>query len=720
MPKRYNRKDPHYKREAKSYKHPVPSREFITQFLNDAKCPCDFVDLLQAFDLSKPQEKEGLRRRLRAMERDGQLLTNRRGYYALVDKLDLISGRVEGHRDGFGFVITDEPGSDIFMPAREMRKVFPNDIVLVRVTGVNDRNRREGRIVEVLERNTQQIAGRFYKEGGICYVNPDNKSMAQDIVIPTKDAHKAKNGDFVVVEITAQPDARRQATGKVVKVLGNQLTPGMEMELAVRSYDLPWEWPKALEQQATKIAKKISDADTNGRKDLRDLPFITIDGDDSKDFDDAVYCEKRESGGWRLYVAVADVAHYVKPKTALDKEAELRGNSVYFSAEVIPMLPEVLSNEMCSLKPKVDRLAMVCDMTLNDKGKVLRYRFYEAVIHSHARTTYTQVAEVLDKKQSIDDKTVLKNIRTLLSLYNRLHKNRQLRGAIEFDSQDTKVVFGDNGKIEKIVLRERNVAHRIIEECMLFANVITAKYLEKNKIPTLYRVHESPDEQKLIALHEFLGALGLKLHGALEPTAKEYCNLLKKIENRKDKHLIQTVLLRSMQQAIYSPKNHGHFGLAYDAYCHFTSPIRRYPDLLVHRALKSLISKDSKTTYGYSKNQMEKLAEHCSMTERRADWATREAMDWLKCEFMLDKVGKTYQGMIVEVTGFGVFVELNDVYVQGLLHITSLKNDYYHYDATHKTLRGKRTGKTYRLGDPIEVLVAQVDLDERQIDFDLP
>ncbi len=718
MVKKYRKKDPHAKREAQKYESPVPSRELVMQYLEEVVRPVTFRHLLKAFDLSSEEEHEGMRRRLIAMQRDGQIIRNRRGSYALVKCMELVSGRVVGHRDGFGFLIPDDGGESVFLAARQMRLIFSDDRVLCRVTGEDQRGRREGTIVEVLERNTKQIVGHFCKEDGVAFVDPDKKTITQTVLIPKGSTGGAKNGQIVVVKITSQPKPKRQPKGKVIEVLGDHLKPGMEVQLAIRSYDIPFVWPKAALEQAQSFSTTVSATDIAKRRDCREFAFVTIDGDDAKDFDDAVYCEPLKDQGWRLMVAIADVGHYVMPDSALDEEAQLRGNSVYFPAEVIPMLPEALSNELCSLKPKQDRLVMLCEMHIDKKGQVVDYDISEAVIHSKARLTYTEVAEIL-KKEHQGDPVYMPSLQNIYKLYKTLVRERKTRGAIEFETTETKIIFDDSRKINRIVPVVRNDAHRLIEEAMLLANVTVAKHLHKMKMQTLYRVHEGPEADRLDSLRDFLKVLGLRLSGGSQPSAMDYANLLKRIQQRPDKHIIQTIMLRSLRQAIYTPENAGHFGLAYDCYCHFTSPIRRYPDLLVHRALKHLLRRKKPAQFIYSEADMENLGNHCSMTERRADNATRDATDWLKCEYMQDKVGQTFAGIIADVTGFGVFVELDDIYVQGLLHITALTNDYYHYDATHRQLSGKRAGKVYRLGDPITVTVARVDLDNREIDFDL-
>lgn len=713
--KKIHTKDPHYARELQTYEHPVPSREFILEHLRESKKPAKFDQLFDALGLKSEPERDGLQRRLSAMLRDGQLVLNRGDCYGLVDRMSLVGGTVQAHRDGFGWLIPDGAGPDIFLPARQMRQVFNDDRVLVRVISKPGR-KPEGAIVEVLERNTQHLAGRFYVENGIAFVEADSKSIVQEIIVPKGSEANAKTGQFVVVKIMTQPTMRRQAMGEIIEILGDQLTPGMEVELAIRAHNLPYQFPAAVLGYAAQLPSTVSVEDSKDRRDLRDLFFVTIDGEDAKDFDDAVYCEPLKNGGWRVLVAIADVAHYVETNSELDKEAQLRGNSVYFPARVIPMLPEKLSNELCSLRPNCDRLTMVCDMELNAEAEVQTYRFDNAVIHSKARLTYTTVASILNEKEK-GDATLNPHLKNLHHVFKKLLHQRQLRGAIEFETTETQILFDNDGKIDRIVARRRNVAHQIIEEFMLLANETTSKYLEAAEMPLLYRVHDLPQPDKLLGLRDFLKAFSLRLPGGDEPTPKDYASLLERVAKRPDAHLIQTVMLRSLRQAIYSTDNRGHFGLSYESYCHFTSPIRRYPDLLIHRALKHVIQKRKVSKFAYDAEKMEVIGAHCSMTERRADRASRDATDWLKCDYMQDKVGKTFDGFIADVTGFGIFVELKDIYVQGLVHVTALKNDYYQYDATHHALRGKSGNTLYRLGDPVRVTVAKVNLDERKIDF---
>lgn len=739
--------DPEAAREAEKYDNPIPSRELILRHLSERGSPAAREQLVEEFGLVSDEDVEALRRRLRAMERDGQLIYTRRGTYAPVDKLDLVCGRVSGHRDGFGFLIPDDGSDDLFLGPAQMRLVFDGDRCLTRVSGLDRRGRREGAIVEVISRAHETIVGRYQIESDVGFVVADNPKIQQEVLVTPGRALNAKPGQFVEVKITHWPTPRFQPQGDIVEVIGNYMAPGMEIDVALRSFDIPHVWPEAVLKEAARLKPEVDEKDKLKRVDLRHLPFVTIDGEDARDFDDAVYCEKPGgwkllTGGFRLYVAIADVSHYVKVGSALDHEAEVRGNSVYFPERVVPMLPEQLSNGLCSLNPGVDRLAMVCEITLNKSGKMTDYQFYEAVIHSHARLTYNKVSDMLERPKSPEGKRlseeyaeVLPHLKQLYALYKVLLKARHTRGAIDFETQETRIVFGAGRKIAEIKPAERNDAHKLIEECMLCANVATAAFLQKHDIPALYRVHDGPPLERQEKLRAFLGELGLSLHKGKEgPTPKDYQALLERIQDRPDFHVIQTVMLRSLSQAVYSADNHGHFGLNYEAYAHFTSPIRRYPDLLVHRAIRSVIRSRRDTPhvrregatsmpkariYPYDEAALEQLGEQCSMTERRADEATRDVVNWLKCEFMRDRVGETFPGVITAVTGFGLFVELTDIYVEGLVHVTAMPGDYYHFDPLHHRLSGERSGRSFRLGDSVEVRVMRVDLDERKIDFEL-
>lgn len=717
MSKRFKKKDPFAEREAQKYERPIASRELIMAYLEDFAKPISYKELISAFDMKEEEQQIALKRRLRAMERDGQIVRTRAKKYSIVVPMELIRGRVIGRRDGYGFVEPETGGDDIFLSPYQMQAVFPDDIVQVRPIGTDRRGRPEGTIVEILKRNTTQIVGRLFHEEGVDFVVPEQKNINLDILIPEGLAGTAVAGQYVVVKITKQPSQRRQPVGEIIEVLGDRREPGMETEVAIRSHGLRYLWPTEVAQEIRKIPLDVNEKEIKkNRKDCRKLPFVTIDGVDAKDFDDAVYCHPTENGKWTLYVAIADVSYYVEPNTTLDQEAYLRGNSVYFPSRVIPMLPEALSNEICSLKPNVDRLVMVCEMQINKEGKLENYDFYPGVIRSHARLTYAEVARMLEHPEKYKN-ALLKHLQNLHALYKKLYKQRVIRGALNFETTETRIIFDEQDKIRQIVPVVRNDAHKIIEECMLIANVATARFLQQHKMPVLYRVHEGPTNERLERLHDFLRGVGLRLSGGDSPTSQDYAKLLERVEGRLDAHLIQTVLLRSLAQAIYTPSNKGHFGLAYDAYCHFTSPIRRYPDLLVHRAIRHILERKSADQFHYKIEQFGDFGLHCSKTERSADLATRDVVDWLKCQYLLGKVGNCYDGVIVDITSFGAFVELKDLYVQGLLHITELENDYYTYDATHHRLVGQRSGKQYRLGDPLYVQVARVDVDERQVDF---
>ncbi len=741
--KNHRSTDPHLERESKKYDNPIPSREFITAHLEKRKGPATHPELCEELKLTTDDAIEALRRRLIAMVRDGQLLCSRRGAFGLLDKMDLVRGRVQGHPDGFGFLIPDQGGNDYLLNHRQMSCCFDGDIVLARKGRRDHRGRTEATITEVLERNTIELVGRFHWEGGFGIVHPENKRIAQDILIPAKDANTSSDGDIVVVDIVGQPEFRKQPIGKVTQVMGAHMAPGMEIDIALRTYDIPHTWPYEVEEQIVGYNKEVEEEDKAYRVDLRSKAFVTIDGEDARDFDDAVFAQPVKGGGTKLYVAIADVSHYVQVDTPLDHEARSRGTSVYFPERVIPMLPEVLSNGLCSLNPKTDRLALVCEMDVSATGEVTAFKFMEGLIHSHARLTYTQVGNVLESQEPEQRSefkknfgtSVLKNIEALYQVYQCFRVARTQRGAIEYETRETRIIFNDEQKIDRIVGSERNEAHRLIEECMLAANVSAATFLDELKIPCLYRVHDVPSFERLENLREYMGEQGLALGGGLKPQAKDYQKLLSQITGREDFELLQTVMLRSMAQAVYQPDNIGHFGLAFERYAHFTSPIRRYPDLLVHRALRSVIRSKRRTgfvkrvkgvdnlepsvIYPYDEKSMFELGEHCSMTERRADEATRDVVAWLKCEYMSDHIGDEFTGTISAVTNFGLFVQLDDVYVDGLVHISSLQSDYYQYQEAGHRLVGERTRITYCLGDKMKIKVVRVSLDERKIDFEL-
>ena len=660
-------------------------------------------------------EREAFAGRLAAMERDGQLMTNRKGQLCVVAKLDLVTGTVQGHPDGFGFLVPDDGASDLFLSPKEMHKTLHGDRATARLIGVDRRGRPEGAIVDVLERANREVVGRVYDERGIWYLVAENKRISQDILIPPDARGNARPGQVVVAEVIEQPSAHREALARVIEVLGNYTDPGMEIEIALRKHDLPYRFSAAAQRQAAQLPQQVQKGDRKGRTDLTALPLVTIDGETARDFDDAVYCE-RSAEAFRLIVAIADVSHYVGDADSLDGDARDRGTSVYFPRRVIPMLPEQLSNELCSLKPAVDRLCMACEMMISAEGDIENYRFYPAVMHSRARLTYNHVWDWLSqpKARTKEAAALLPQLENLYALYKVLSAARARRGAIDFETIELELEFDARGKIEMIVPVMRNDAHKLIEECMLAANVCAAGYLLEKKQPALYRVHEGPTPEKLAALKEFLAGSGLSLGGGDSPSPADYAKLLGQIKGRPDFNLLQTVLLRSLQQAVYSPDNEGHFGLGYDAYTHFTSPIRRYPDLLIHRCIKACLAGER---YQPAGARWTELGVHCSQTERRADDATRDVENWLKCFFMQDKVGETFMGTVSGVTHFGLFVTLDGLNVDGLVHVTELGDDYFHYDAVRHAINGERSGKSYRLADRIMVKLARVDLEATKIDF---
>ncbi len=674
-----------------------------------------------------------------------------------------MEGTVQGHRDGHGFVQRDDGQSDIYLPSNEMRAVLHKDRVKARVVRYDRKGRPEGRVVEIVERPPQPIIGRLLQESGVWLVAPEDKRYGQDILIPKGATGTAKPGQVVVVELTEPPALYGQPVGRVKEVLGEVDDPGMEIEIAVRKYDVPHVFSDACIALARTLPDKVRPQDKRQRIDLTDVPLVTIDGEDARDFDDAVYCEPTKVGrskGWRLLVAIADVSHYVETGSAIDVDAYERATSVYFPRRVIPMLPEKLSNGLCSLNPEVERLCMVCDMLVTSKGEVHAYQFYPAVMFSHARFTYTEVAAILANTrgpEAVRRKALVPQLEHLHDVYRALLAARGKRGAVDFDTVETQIVCDENGRIERIVPRTRNDAHRLIEEAMLAANVCSADFIAQNKRPGLYRVHEGPTPEKKETLRNYLKAVGVGLSISDDPTPSEFQAIAEATKDRPDAQQIHTMLLRSMQQAIYTPINSGHFGLAYEAYTHFTSPIRRYPDLLVHRVIKSILARSryqlpalptpgeahAKLAKRLQKNQAARLGDkvaepeqrprktnaemqgweaaglHCSANERRADEASRDVEAWLKCKYMREHLGEEYSGVVTAATSFGIFVTLDAMYVEGLVHITELGGEYFKFDEARQELRGERTGIRYAVGTRVQVQVSRVDLDGRKIDFRL-
>ncbi|CAA0100676.1 Ribonuclease R [BD1-7 clade bacterium] len=740
MKKNSRNRDPFAAREAAKYDSPIASRELILATIREAGRPLSLGKLCQILGVDFEQE-EALRRRLGAMIRDNQLIQNRRSQYDLRDTENAINGKVIAHKDGFGFLHPDDGTEDIFLSFREMRKVFDGDKASVIVTHTKSSGKLEGEILEVTERHTETVIGKVIIEGDNMRVIPDNPKIQHTVYIEQHHGIAVEHQQIVVVSITRQPERKKPPLGVITEVLGNTLDPGMEIDIATRSFGIPYVFPEDAQAQADKLADTPSDHEKRQRIDLRALPLVTIDGEDARDFDDAVYCEKKKSGGWRLWVAIADVSHYVGVNSPLDIEAHTRGTSVYFPERVIPMLPEKLSNGLCSLKPAVDRLCMVCEMTISANGRLSGYQFYEAVMHSHARLTYTEVDKMLTEKDDPDslirtsNAGLVKHIDELHRLYHALRLQREQRGAMDFETTETRIIFDAERKIDAIVPVVRNDAHKLIEECMLCANVATARFLEKHNMEALFRVHDGPSEKKLNNLRDFLGERGLTLQGGDDPDPKDYYTLSAQLKGREDTKIVQTMMLRSMSQASYDPDNRGHFGLSYPGYTHFTSPIRRYPDLLVHRAIRSVIRSEIESKhvkrvdgrkplkkdaiYPYNMAALLALGEHTSMTERRADDATRDVMAWLKCEYLQEHLGARFTGTITGVAGFGFFVELDDLYAEGMVHISQLGADFFTFEAAKQRLIGERTRRVFHIGDRLDVVVSRIELDERRVHLTL-
>ena len=705
-------KDPYLEREKQRYAHPLPSREWVIELLEQKGVPTKIEALAHELSITE-DEYEFFERRLKAMARDGQVLINRRGAVCAAEKLALVKCRVEAHKDGFGFAVPLTPTGegDFVLYERQMRGVMHGDIVTVRPAGVDRRGRREGTVLDVVERAQSKVVGRFYMDRGVAILEAEDKRLSQSIVLePESVAHfKPQSGQVIVAEIEMYPEAHRPAVAKLIEVLGDYADSGMEIEIAVRKHHLPHQFSEACVKAAKKIPDHVRKTDLKGRVDLRDLPLVTIDGETARDFDDAVFAEK-VGRNYRLVVAIADVSHYVRPDDGIDVDAQERSTSVYFPRRVIPMLPEKLSNGICSLNPDVERLCMVCDMVITYAGNIKEYRFYPAVMRSHARLTYNQVWDWISDGQ---DHPFKQQIDTLYQLFKILQKKRFERGAVEFESVETQMIFDDNGKIDKIVPVVRNDAHKLIEECMLAANVCAAEFLLKNKHTALFRNHLGPTPEKLATLREQLGLLGLSLGGGDDPTPKDYAALAEQFKNRPDAELLQVMMLRSMQQAVYEPHCDGHFGLAYSAYAHFTSPIRRYPDLTVHRAIKAVLNGQ---TYQPNKT-WEALGVHTSFCERRADDASRDVENWLKTYYMRDKVGEVFSGKISGMTSFGIFVTLDDIHIDGLVHISDLGEDYFNFRPEIMAIEGERSGVRFNMGDTVTVKVARADLDTSKIDL---
>jgi len=703
---------------AKPYRHPVPDPNALLDALRRQGVPLTLSALASSLGIGGERQVADLRRRLEALRTAGQLLVNRRGEYCLSDKLDVVPGTVTAHRDGFGFLVPDDGSDDVFLPVPEMRAILDGDRVAVRVAGRGRGGRRAGIVVEILTRSRDSFVGRYHRDRELGWVVESGRSPHR-FLVTDRDRGGAEHGQLVKLEIQEYPGPDHEARGKVVEVLGDPRDPRVLTDAAMEMFHIPSRWPESALQDARRIGTVVAAADKRDRTDLRDMPLVTIDGEDARDFDDAVYAEL-VAGGWRLVVAIADVSHYVRSGEPIDAEARRRGTSVYFPDRVVPMLPEELSNELCSLKPHVDRLCMVCDMRVDPRGNVTGSTFYRGVMHSRARLTYT----IVDQYQRgegggrVPD-GVRPVIDNLYGVYRSLHQARERRGALDLDLPEIKIQLDASGGIVGVASRLRNDAHRLIEECMIAANVEAARHLRKHKLTTLYRVHAGPEGDKLEELRLLFQGLGIPIADTAGTKPREINRVLREISDRPDFPMLATAVLRSMKQAVYQPANTGHFGLALNCYAHFTSPIRRYPDLLVHRGIGHLLDGGKPAAFPVDTPAAEQLGTITSVQERRADEATRYVEARCKCLFMQEHVGATLDGVVTGVTHFGLFVMLRDLLVDGLIHVTSLPSDYYHLESGGRGLKGERTGRVFRLGDDVRVRVVRVDPDEAKIDLAL-
>ena len=717
---RWQDRDPRFADESGRYEEPIPSRQFILDVLAEVAAPVSFDALCAKLGVRERRVREALNKRLGAMARDGQLLVNRAEEYLLLERLPLVVGTVSGHRDGFGFLVPEDGGDDLFLSFRQMRSVMHGDRVAARVTGRDARGRREGAVVEVLERRTRQVAGRFWFEADVGFVEPDNSRISHRVVIPAKARAGAKSGDLVVAELVEPPTAHASPVGRISRVLPVGGTADTAVELAIASHGLPHEFPPEALAEARRFGAEVPATAGPGRVDLTGLPLVTIDGEDARDFDDAVHAE-RTKAGFRLHVAIADVSHYVVPGSRLDREARERATSVYFPSRVVPMLPESLSNGLCSLMPQVPRLCMVADMSVGTDGRVTRTRFYPALMRSAARLTYTKVAAALGGEPAARAElaTVMPVLETLHEAYRALRRWREQRGALDFEAPEMKVIVDEAGRVTDIRGYPRNDAHRLIEECMIAANVEAARFLKRHKLPALFRIHGRPEEERLADLKRFLALRGLhfEMSGELEP--KQLQKLLAQVAARPDAAVLENSIIRSLPQALYQPLNIGHFGLALSEYVHFTSPIRRYPDLLVHRAIRHALAGGTAEDFVHPAREMELLGQECSLRERRADEASRSVVAFLKCEFMKDRIGEEFDAVATGVTDFGVFVQLKGLQVDGLVHVSSLPRDYFRFHEQDRMLVGEKSGQRYGIGDELRVRLVRVDSSERKIDFEL-
>ncbi|MBK4775731.1 ribonuclease R [Candidatus Pantoea edessiphila] len=725
MPKYFS-----HKRETKIHKNSIPGREFIIKIFKQQKKPINFIELTKLMGLSDKNKIEALRYRILGMKRDGQLLLTdcQKNYILPKRNVNLIQGKVIGHRDGYGFLRVEGHKDDFYLSTEQMKYCMHGDFIIAQLINNDRKGRQEARVIKINKPRNKNIVGHYRQNKlGVGFVVPDDSRLNFNIIIPSNLNLMASENSIVVVKLLQRPKPNDKAIGKIIEIIGKNIGTNLAIDIAIRSHEIPYKWSAEAKLQINNFTQQITEDAKIDRIDLRKLPLITIDDEDARDFDDALYCEETYDG-WRLWVAIADVSYYVRPGTPLDKEAFLRGTSVYFPSKVIPMLPEILSNELCSLNPQVDCLCMVCEMHISSEGKLIKFKHYEAIMNSHARLTYDEAYNILKEHNNLRDKYVLlKNIiQNLHKLYQVLEKARQHRGGISFETAEIKFIFNSENRIDQIKRVFRNDIHKVVEECMILANFATASFVEKSKEPTLFRDHDRPSDDSIKNFNVVLNELGIGLSKGKKLKPIDYSLLLMKIATRPDAEMLQIMLLRSMKQAIYAPQNRGHFGLALTSYTHFTSPIRRYPDLILHRILKYLLSQHKIKNlfvdtggYHYTIKDITKLGYQCSLTERRADEAVRDVSDWLKCDFMKKRIGKIFDGIVFSVTNFGLFVRLNEFFIEGLIHISTLKKDYYKLDIISQRLIGQSSGNIYRLGDAVKVHILAVNMNDRRIDFTL-
>ncbi|NJD30741.1 MAG: ribonuclease R [Gammaproteobacteria bacterium] len=724
MQRNRNRRSAHAPQGAARSRNPQRSgpsapETLVLQCLRRAGRPLRLEEVTAALG---PAAGAGAEAQLAVLVRRGEVVLNRRGQYCLREQLPgLVVGTVQAQRNGDGWLLPDDASAQVYLPPQQMREVIHGDRVAARIEGPRFRGKPQGSIVEVLERRTREVVGRLHIESGVAYLTPDNPRITHRVLVPASQTGEAQSGQVVIVELTQQPGRNAQPVGRVTRLLGEHGAPGMETEIAIHSHGLPFEFPEPALAEARAFGGRIPGAALAGREDLREVELVTIDGEDARDYDDAVYCE-RARGGWRVLVAIADVGHYVRPGSALDAEARERGTSVYFPNRVLPMLPEELSNGLCSLVPEEDRLCLCCELRVSEDGRITRSRFFEGVMRSAARLTYHEVGAFLERpaaKHAPRLERLRERLEALHGVYRSFLCERTGRGALELDTPELKLKFDEEGRVAALVEQPRNDAHRLIEECMIAANIAAARYLDRHRVPTLYRVHGLPEIDRLETLRHFLREFGLWLPPAEDVQPEHLRDLLRKLGDRPDALLVSTAVIRSMPQAVYQPGNIGHFGLALEHYAHFTSPIRRYPDLVVHRGIRQVLQGGDPQDLVAWHGPFPVLGQDCSFRERRADEATRGAVAWLKCYYMQDRIGEEFAGIVSGVVDFGLFVQLEGLQVDGLLHVSALGQDYFARDRSGYRIVGRSSGKVYKLGDRVRVRVTNVSLDDRRVDFEL-